>query len=321
MLGVLVIGLLLVVGLCAIPATLLLDTSSRSLSIDLGDDGVRRLQLSLRRTRRRLVAVLAGTVAVLGLGIVIDTLRPSLLGLSLALAPGTAAAVALLAYATWPIAGGSPAGPVSASLTRREPSGFVRPRTLLLLAASAVAYIGLLTVASAVAQPDDAGRMRAFGLTQGDLGSLATPFPGSFYGLPLAVVTLLLAAATYAGLRRLATAPAIATAPATEGAAEVDRRWREIGSRVIVRTAAATLLGYAGATSLVAGSAILRVADFSDNGGTPTPWVGVGWVVCVLGVASLLAGAAVAGSAVAAVFTLRPRTIRRDPAASGTRLP
>src|SRR5690349_16935826 len=108
MFGVLVIGLLLVVGLCAIPATLLLDTSSRSSSIDLGDDGAERLQLSLRRTRRRLVAVQAGTVVVLGLGIVVDTLRPSLLGLPLALAPGTAAAVALLAYATWPIAEGSP---------------------------------------------------------------------------------------------------------------------------------------------------------------------------------------------------------------------
>ena len=75
-----------------------------------------------------------------------------------------------------------------------------------------------------------------------ELADWRVPFPGSFYGLPLAAVTALLVAATYAALGRMAGSPAIVHGATTPAARGVDRRWRAISTSVIIRTATASLL-------------------------------------------------------------------------------
>ncbi len=311
MFGVPLVMLLVLLASLAVPVVLLLDALGRPSGPGPGrgiDGDV--LDHGLRRHRRRLVGCLVGTVGALGAGLWLDGLWPSLLGVPLAVAPGLAAAVAMLAYATWPSVDPlwTGAAPVTASLTRREAWSFARRGTLLVPLAVAGAFLLVLVAAALVADPDASGRLRAFGLVQGDVGSLASPFPGSFYGLPLAAVTVLLVLSTYAALRRMATSPAIAGSAAAPGAHEIDRRWRAISTTVIVRTATSSLLGYAGSTLLIGGSAILR-ASRPDNGMVPTPWIGVGWTATVLGVLALLAAAVAAGAAVAALLSLRTTAV------------
>ena len=315
MFGVPVVAVLVLLGICAVPLILLLDALSHPATpvdhADVDRDAVAR---SLRLNRWRLAACLAGTGAALVAGFWANGLWPSLLGVPVAVAPGLATSVALLAYATWPVTQPRDArpGPASASLRRREPWSFARRGTLLLPLVVAVAYLLVLLAGAVLAQPDDAGRLRAFGLTQGDLTSRSSPFPGSFYGLPLAGVTVLLAVATYAALWRMASSPAIVQGSVTPVSREVDRRWRGISTSVIVRTATASLLGYAAATLVIGGSAILRTSG-PDNGMAPTPWVGVGWTTTLVGAVGLLAAAVVAGSAVAALLSLRTRAVLGAP--------
>lgn len=311
MFGVPVIGVLLLLGVCAIPLILLLDAlAHRPRAIEDGAPDETAVARTLAAHRWRLALCLVGTATALIVGFWLDHLWPALLGIPLAVAPGLAASVALLAYASWPVTERreSRGGAVSASLRRRQPWGFAPPRTFGLPLVIAVAYLLVLLAGALVATPDDAGRLRAFGLTQGDLSSRASPFPGSFYGLPLAAVTALLVAATYAALRRMAGSPAIVHGATTPAARGVDRRWRAISTSVIVRTATASLLGYAAATLVIGGSAILRVAR-PGNGMASTPWLGVGWTATVVGVVGLLAAAVVAGSAVAALLSLRTRSV------------
>lgn len=311
MFGVPIVAVLVLLGICAVPLILLLDAlGHRAQPIGSGaldEDAVAR---TVRSNRWRLAGCLVGTGAALVIGVWLNDLWPALLGIPLAVAPGLAASVALLAYATWPATERRDprSGPASASLRRRQPWGFAPRRTFGLPLVLALTYLLVLLAGALVAEPDDAGRLRAFGLTQGDLSSRSSPFPGSFYGLPLAGVTVVLVAATYAALRRMAASPAVVHGSLTPATREVDRRWRAISTSVIVRTATASLLGYAAATLVIGGSAILRVSG-PDNGMTATPWIGVGWTAAVVGVVALLAAAVVAGSAVAALLSLRTRAV------------
>lgn len=313
MFGVPVVAVLVLLGICAVPLILLLEALSHRAQPVEGEalDEVAVVR-TVRAHRWRLACCLIGTGAALVAGFWLDALFPALLGVPLAVAPGLAASVSLLAYATWPVTEPPRSGPVSASLRRRQPWSFAPRRTFGLPLVLAVGYLVLLLAAALVAEPDDTGLLRAFGLTQGDLSSRSSPFPGSFYGLPLAAVTVLLAAATYAALRRMAGSPAVLNGSTTPATREVDRRWRAISTSVIVRTATASLLGYAAATLMIGGSAILRVAR-PGNGMTATPWIGVGWTTTVLGAVGLLAAAVVAGSAVAALLSLRSRAVLGHP--------
>lgn len=272
-----------------------------------GDGSVVRSYL--QRIRRRLGGCLAVVALVLVGGVVLNAMLPTWMGVPLALAPGLAASVALLGFAAWPSISPRSAGPVSASLSRREVWSYGSRRSFLVPAALAVAYVGLLAAAAAVASPDDLGLMRSFAQTQGHLSSSASPFPGSFYGVPLAAVTMVLAASTYAALRQTATSATIV--PATDGdLTAIDHRWREIATRVIVRISTAALISYAGGSLLFAGSAMHRASDFTINGGHATVWSAVAWVVAGVGLVAILAATVVGGAAVAAVLSLREEAVR-----------
>ncbi len=262
-----------------------------------------------RRARVRALGCLGGAVLVLVAAVLLDRTRPDLLGLPLALSPGLAAAAALLGYAALPAAADPGAGSVTASLTRRTAWSFGSRRAFALPAALAAGYLAFLGWAAVVAGPDDQGRSRAITVTNGlpelgdgALSSTASPFPGSFYGAPLAAVTVLLALATYLALRRIATTPTLPVA----GLGPADRDWRAVSTQVVTRLAAAALLTYFGATMAFAGIT-LRSATSSlvANGGPDRGVVGGTWLA-VLGATAALGGTVVALTAVVRAASLRP---------------
>ena len=318
-----VTGLLLVI-LCAIVVVLLVQLLGRAAVAAEGwEPGTRS---GLRRVQRTLASCLGAATLVLVGGVALSSLVPSWLGLPLAVAPGLAASLALLGFAGWPTTRPQDgAGPTSASLTPREAWTFGSRWSFVGPALLAAVFLVLLAVAAGLASPDSAGRMRAFTLTQGDMESTASPFPGSFYGVPLAVVTVLLMVSTYAALRRMATSAVIVpSGPGRpgdpSGAAAIDRRWREITTRVVLRISTAALLGQAAGCLVFAGSAMHHASDFVENGGLPSPWSAAGLVVTIVGQVSLLVAAVLAGAAVAAVLSLRDQAVRppRLPAGHGS---
>jgi hypothetical protein len=292
---------------CTVVVVLVIHLLTRTPLAQGSDDP--ELSQGLSGIRRRLLGCLGAAALVVIAGFVSNDLLPGRLGVPLALTPGLAVSIALLCFAMWPTSATPRPGPTQASLTRREPWSFGSPRSLLVPGVLALVYLGLLAAAATVASPDDHGLMRSFSQTQGDLGASASPFPGSFYGVPLALVTVVLEASTYGALHRVARSASLL--PSANGRlAHIDRRWREVATRAIVRLSTAALLAYAGGTLVVAGSAIHRASDFTMNGGYRTPWSAVAWLLGGAGVAGILGAAVVGGAAVAAVVSLKDQAVR-----------
>ncbi len=316
MAGVLLIGGLLLATSVVVVVVLLIQFLGRAEISPCADDPA--VRTSLHRIRRRLGACLAAAATALVAGLVLNGMLPAWLGLPLAVAPGLAASTALWGFAISPAAPPHHAGPASASLARREAWSFGTRRSFVAPAVLALSYLVLLAVAAALASPDDLGLMRSFAQTQGNLTLSASPFPGSFYGVPLAAVTVLLVASTYAALRRLAGSATILPTSADE-LVRVDRRWREIATRVVVRMSTAALLGYAGGTLVLAGSAIHRATDFTINGGYATWWSAAAWVVVAAGLVGIVAATVVGGAAVGSVLSLRDQAVRPATIPTGRR--
>lgn len=299
--------LLLTLTLSVVALALLPHYLGRTDVVVGGDDP--QVREGLQRVRRRFGTCLVLALVVLVGGVTLNGLVPAGLGVPLALAPGLAASLALLGFASWPARPSQGAGPTSASLARREAWSYGSRGLFVTPAVVAVVYLVALAVAAFLASPDDHGLMRAFSQTQGSVFSSATPFPGSFYGAPLAFATVLLAISTYAALRRMAASATILPG-AVGNDALVDQRWREIATRIIVRISTAALLGYAGGTFVVAGSAMHRTSDFTVNGGYLTPWSAAGWVVTGVGLVGVVAAVVVSATGIAAALSLRGQAVR-----------
>lgn len=96
----------------------------------------------------------------------------------------------------------------TAGLTPRRVRDYVPPRMTRLLLGLAAVLLLLLTVAAAVASPDDLGRAgRALTLTCRGATESAGPWPGLYYGLPMLASLAVSTAACGWSLRRIATRP------------------------------------------------------------------------------------------------------------------
>ena len=265
----------------------------------------------LRAARRRGGLCVAAAAVLLVVGAVVGTTVPGLLGLPLAVAPGLAAVAALLGFAALPPGTARSEGPVSASLTPRTAWSYGSRAAFVLPGAVAVVTLGFLTWAAVVAAPDEQGRGRAFALSAPDVGSSAGPFPGGYYGAPLAVVTVLLAVAAYVALRRVATTPAL---PRPDQA-DADRRWRTGSSRLVLHLAGAALLGQLGAIVSFAGLAMHNAAASLSAMGADAGAVGpAGAVLALVGAALVVLAALSAALAVRDVLALS--AVRRGHGAS-----
>ena len=299
-------GVLVVLVLGIVLVVVALVPGGRRAATD-GPAGDAVVAARLRGARSRAAACLGLAAVLLVGGAVLGTTVPRLLGLPLAVAPGLAAAAALLGFAALPVGTPASTGPVSASLDRRTAWTYGSRASFALPGVLAVATLAFLGWAAAVAAPDEQGLSREYAVVEPTLGAAAGPFPGGFYGAPLAVVTVLVAAAAHLALRRLASA---ATLPRRDQA-EADRRWRTASTRLVLHLAGAALLAQLGAVVLLAGSAVRRVAaSLTAMGSTQGPDGGAGLVLVLAGAALVLLAAVVAALAVREVLALS--ALRRD---------
>ncbi|TLW92068.1 hypothetical protein FFT09_14365 [Saccharomonospora piscinae] len=234
--------------------------------------------------RRRVLGATGCALAVLVLAGYVATLRPEWLGLPLAVGPAIATATGLLLYAaTPPERLRAESNRRVASLEPRAPWSFASRRTLGLLVLVAVAQVSLLIGTGLTSSPDDAGRYRVVTYSSGGVSSTASPYPGWFYGVPLMIVTVLLAVATLVAFWRIAATPSLPV----EGLATPDRRRRVDTTRIIAGLGLGGLLLQLGGTSAAAGSALGNVLD---QPGAPGEWRLVAAALFWLGLLCAVAG-------------------------------
>lgn len=199
------------------------------------------------------------------------------LGLLLAIAPGAATTIALLGFITYPSPRYAARHARSASLDRRAPRRYLSRRVIAGPIAAAVGLVLFLVYAGVSASPDESGLSRTIA-HEDELGvQVAGPFPGWYYGFPLIVLTVLLAALTVTAVWRIAAAPAEPDARSQA----FDTYWRQRTSQLVVLLSTVTLLTYTAGVLFFAGSATRRVATAVDQLGNPVLSMGsiaLGWI-------------------------------------------
>lgn len=173
-------------------------------------------------------------------------LVPAVLGLSVVSGVGLAETV---------VRPRRPAGPRTASLLARRVTDYLPRGLTAVVAVTAGAHLATLAVTTASASADDLGRAgRRIAAQCGDTGSAASPYPGSFYSVPLAVVLLVI------GLAGLAAVTVVVRRPQGFAAdrAQDDVLRRRSATRVVAAAGAALAASQAGIASF-AGAALLRL--------------------------------------------------------------
>ena len=243
-------------------------------------------------------------------------------GLPLALTAGLSASGGLLLYSALPAArqqtGRQQTGRQqttkqagtggSGAVLSRNPRTFASRWALVLPVVVLLVYIAFIVAAGVTSSPDELGRYRMLRLENADVSAAASPYPGWFYGLPLLVVAVLMAGSALLALVRVSRSPSL---PDPRMAA-LDRRWREISIRVLLRITTGALLGYLGGIALVAGQAMANAGKsfFSVQG-----W---GIATAVVGAALALAGVVLLVMAARDALTIRTavRQGKPEPAAA-----
>lgn len=253
--------------------------------------------MSARRFARSIMVRNISTVAVAGVVLwllsIVNAARPGWYGLPLMLAPGLAAAIGLVVFALVPTR--------NVTVRRRRRSADLEPRRpwsygpawgfrLPVIIGTAVIIFAISTGLASGADPD--GRYRV--ITVGS--STAGPYPGWYYGLPLIVMTVLLAAATLVALGRIASTArsAVTDDHVEEHCDDLDRVVRILATRVVMQLSSGALFLYFGGVLVVAGRATTNVATTWASGGTVVsqlqPAAALGLTEIVAGVLATLLG-------------------------------
>lgn len=254
--------------------------------------------------RRALLAIACAlvvffAVAVAGLSI------PGLLGWPFAAASTVAGAAGLLQYAlTPPRVAEVPAGaPRSAGLERRSWLTVIPKGWLHGFAELGAVFVAVVVFCGLTAVADDHGRSRAIGFGDQDVSSLASPYPGWFYGIPALVGLGVLAAAVVLALHRIGSAAAF---PAPEDA-NADVQWRQASASVILKLAMGAMLFALGAIMLMAGTTMGN-AVIEDV--TPVVWSVISNAMSILGVLFLVLSLTSVTLAALTAFTIGERLTR-----------
>lgn len=221
--------LLLLGGLVVPVLTLVLIASSR------------RQDMTVRREWRlvqavRVIGLLGGAAAGAAL-LGPEPLWPSVtdLGRGVLLAPAVFGLVVLVAAAVGEtvVRPPTPSGARRASLRPRRVLDYLPRRLTQLVAAMGAALAATLVVTVATASPDDMGRAgRALSCVAGNVGQGRSPYPGSFYALPLAVVLALVVGVSALSARQAVLRP--------RGLAETERGDDELRRQSVTVVVAAT---------------------------------------------------------------------------------
>ena len=223
-----------------------------------GDVGTEPGALLRARRHAGVVGVLAW-VALLAVPLVVSANAPAGLagGVALGLTPAAgglaAAVVTAVGERTWP----RPAGTVRRASLQPRTVRDVAPRTPLVALATWTAALLLVLLATGLSAADD-GRSITLDHAPLPVSGSAGPYPGGFYGIPVCVGTLLVAAAAVAVLHLVAHRPVVpGLSPAD------DTALRRASARRAV-TAAQTVVGLTLAAVLaLAGTALRNVARSS----------------------------------------------------------
>lgn len=274
-------------------------------------DGVRSARRFFlgRLTIAAVAAVLVGIAVFL-----IDERVPAALGRVALIAPGLAALTALVMVAVFPAASiREPDTSRSADLDRRRPWSYA-PRWAVGLPVAAGSLVLVAVMAFGLtSSPQDDGQYRAFTVVDGDYTSTSSPYPGWFYGLPIAALVVVLAIVAVIALARIAGAPR----PTDPGLREIDAVMRMLATRVVVKLTTAAFLLYLGAILVVGGNAMGNASGqwTGDAYARTEPWTTLstvsiltGLVIVAFGVGFLLLAVLDAARAPSAT---RPATMPR----------
>lgn len=214
-----------------------------------------------RRFRRRNAgAVVAGVAAFFGCG-ALNVVFADLAGIVFTLAPGAAAIAALLTIALVPVSQRVTTGRRVASLERRTPWSFAPAWTFILVGLASAGVLVSLVLMGFASSCDADGQCRSITVTSGQYVSSSGPYPGWYYGIPLIVVTLALAACTFFALARIAAAPAATDANDIED----DRVLRAVSTAMVTKLSAGALLAYFGIILFAAGICTQSAATLGDG--------------------------------------------------------
>ncbi|MDT0158733.1 hypothetical protein Q9R19_13975 [Microbacterium sp. ARD32] len=201
--------------------------------------------------RRRAVVAVAFSLLVFLAGAVAAVTLPSLLGAPLAIAPLVAATAGLLFYAATP-PGTAALGADelrSAGLTRRSWITAIPARWLRACVELVVLFAAVVVFCGVTAAADDQGRSRAIRFEQPDQASMASPYPGWFYGIPALIALVVLLGALVLALHRIGSTAAF---PHPDDV-DADRTWRRASAAVVLQLASGAILLSLGGIALVAG--------------------------------------------------------------------
>ena len=252
--------------------------------------------LALGGRQRRVLTWALGTGAAVGLySAIVQVGRPDLVGLPVLLAPVLAAAAVLLVLVVTPpprpseVSGLPGTSDVDAE---GRPWSFAPRWGFVLPASAAVLLLGYLALTAGLATPDDGGRMRAYTLAcpSASMESTATPYPGGFYGGPLALGAVAVVVLAAVALARIARRPRVG-GPETAG---LDDALRAASTRAVLGVAAAGVLLPFGAVLILAGAATYSVARNLD-GACSTAALSTGaWTQNVVGLLLVVLGTGLA---------------------------
>lgn len=162
-----------------------------------------------------------------------------------------------------------PSGRRSASLAVRRVADYL-PRALVGAVGGVVTlHLATLALTTVTASADDMGRAgRQVAAWCGNMGSAASPYPGSFYSVPLVLLLLLMSLGTVAALTAVVRRP---RGFATREVGDDELR-RRSATRVLAAAGGAVAASHAG-IAYFAGSALLRL-------GCQRAWMEpVGWLL------------------------------------------
>jgi hypothetical protein len=211
-----------------------------------------------------------GTGFALGVVLACWTSRSGTLGRGLMLAPTAFGAGAVLGVLGADALTPRPRGVVrTAGLTPRRIRDYLPARLTAVLTGFAAVLLVLLAVAAALGTADDLGRPgRVFRYACGGMDYSHSPWPGSYYGVPLAASLVAATAVCGLALRRLARRPA----PGELDAKALDDRRRRAAATHVVAAWGLLVTGSLAGVGFFAEAAI-NVAPCANAGTRAASWV------------------------------------------------
>lgn len=237
---------------------------------------------ALQGARRRAVAAMGASAAVLVSMVLLGLSVPLLLGVPVLLAAPASAVVGLLLYSFTPAARHvfAPSEVRSASLVPREITSYVSGRLFVPPVIALVVLVVFVIIAGLTATTDDLGLSRAIAFSSPNATSAASPYAGWFYGLPLLGACAVLVAVTILAMRRISAVPAF-PGPDLTG---LDAAWRRESMRVVSAIAVFALALPFGGAAAISGRAMLSAVLPDAN----PAWTVLGVAFIVTGLVSLV---------------------------------